>query len=186
MSIAILNEDQKIERIVSAISSVVGQIKSGAAESIAVFKANAVLDDGLLSTINVRQFQILSDEPPSLGGEDRGPNPVELILGAFAACQEIVIKAYAAILGIKVDAVHVETKGNLDLRGFFNVADVRAGFNSVEFVTTISTGEQDEEKLSKLLYFAENRCPVFDILQNPVPVSGTFKFTKENKYVKAS
>lgn len=182
MSIAILNNDRGTGRIVSAITSVVDQIKSDPSASTAVFRASAKLNDGLLSKINVRQFQILSDEPQSLGGLDQGPNPVELILGAFAACQEIVIKAYAAVLGIKVDAVHVETKGNLDLRGFFNVADVRAGFNSVEFITTISTGEDDKEKLSQLLYFAQNRCPVLDILQNPVPVSGTFKFVDENIY----
>ena len=97
------------------------------------------------------------------------------MLGALAACQEIVIKAYAAVFNVNVNSIHVETKGEIDLRGFFNIAEVRAGFNKIEFFTTISTNEQDEAKLSKLLHFAENKCPVLDILQNPVSVSACFQ-----------
>jgi len=36
--------------------------------------------------IHVRDFApIISDEPPSRGGENRGPSPLEYILGALCA-----------------------------------------------------------------------------------------------------
>lgn len=36
--------------------------------------------------VSVRQFPpIVSDEPPSRGGEDRGPTPLELVLVALCA-----------------------------------------------------------------------------------------------------
>ena len=35
--------------------------------------------------LRVRDFTIVSDEPPSRGGEDRGPTPLELVLAALCA-----------------------------------------------------------------------------------------------------
>lgn len=167
-------------RIVSAVSTLVGQIQKSPVQADAQFKARARLDEGFLARIAIRDFDLISDEPPSLGGTNRGPNPVELVLGALAACQEIVISAYAAVLEIKLDGVDVEVKGNLDLRGFLNVADVRPGFNSVEYSTTIRTSETDRTKLQQLVHFAEKKCPVYDILTNPVNVTGQFRFEAVN------
>ena len=78
------------------------------------------------------QFALTIDEPPTLGGTDAGPNPVELVLAALASCQEITYRAYATALGIPLESVSVKLEGALDLRGFFAVKDgVRAGFNDV-------------------------------------------------------
>jgi len=167
------NQDQ----IKQAIGAVTDQIQKDPTASNAEFKANSNLNKGLLANINIRNFDLKSDEPESLGGTDQGPNPVELVLGAFAACQEIVISAYASVLDIEIKNVRVETKGKLDLRGFFNLSDTRAGFNDVEFQTVIETDEDDEEKLKQLEHFAHNRCPVLDIINNPTPVNGSVTFT---------
>ncbi len=67
------------------------------------------------------------------------------------------------------------------LRGFFNVDDnVRPGFNEIEYTTTIATDETDDEKRNQLIYFAQNKCPVLDILQKPIPVSGKVQFSDAN------
>jgi uncharacterized OsmC-like protein len=72
-----------------------------------------------------------------------------------------------------VKKVEVEARGDLDLKGFFNVdSSVRPGFTGVEFVTTIHTEEQDEEKLAQLKHLSDDRCPVLDIIKNEVPVNG--------------
>ncbi len=176
MSREILQEEAVTDRIVSSVSALVQQIDVEPTTAHATFRASAHLNDGVLSNISIRNFNVVSDEPPVLGGTDKGPNPVELILGAFGACQEIVIAAYAAVLGIKIDSVNVDVRGNLDLRGFLNISPVRPGFSDIVYTTTIKTSETDKEKLDQLVYFALNRCPVLDILQNPVPVKGTFEF----------
>jgi len=79
-------------------------------------------------------------EPPNLGGTDTGPNPVEFVLAALAACQEITYRAYATALDIPLESVSVKLEGSLDLRGFFAVKDgVRAGFNEVRGIVNLKS-----------------------------------------------
>ncbi|MCC5926635.1 MAG: OsmC family protein [Bacteroidetes bacterium] len=163
--------------IAGAVHNVVNAIKADHEAAQAQFTATSSLHEGLLADIQIRQFDLIADEPKSLGGTDQGPNPVELVLGAFASCQEIVIAAYAAVLGIEVQRVNVKATGDLDLRGFFNVCDkIRPGFNKVTYETEIITRETDEAKLAQLRFFAQNRCPVLDILQHPVETEGNVTF----------
>lgn len=177
MSNTTVDEKKQREIIAQAVGNVVEQIKQDPEAARAVFKAESSLSEGLFADINIRQFNLKSDEPESLGGTDQGPSPVELVLGAFASCQEIVIAAYGAVLGIPIENVKVTAEGELDLRGFFNVSEqVRPGFKNVTFKTVITTKEQDAEKLEQIKFFAMNRCPVLDILKNPVPTEGDVTF----------
>ncbi|MGF1668956.1 MAG: OsmC family protein, partial [Balneolaceae bacterium] len=98
-----------------AISQVVKKISENPDYAKIAFNATSKLELGFLTDIQVRNFNFKSDEPEGLGGTDAGPNPVEYVLGALAACQEIVIKAHAVALGIDVKEVSVEVEGNIDL-----------------------------------------------------------------------
>lgn len=166
--------DQKLNQ---AVSQVVDQLKKHPEEADAAFSVRSKLEEGFVSKTDIRDFKVISDEPEELGGSNLGPNPVEFVLSALAACQEIVIKAHAGQLGIDVTSVQVEARGDLDLRGFFNVSDdVRAGFNKVTYHTKIETNETDPEKLEKLKQISLDRCPVLDIIQNPVTVEGKVSY----------
>ena len=86
------------------------------------------------------------DEPAALGGQDKGPNPVELILAALGACQEITYRLYADTLGIPLDRVFVSVSGRLDLRGFFAVDEgVRPGFKDVTATVKIDSPAPADE-----------------------------------------
>lgn len=168
---------EKDQQLNQAVSGLINHLKVQPEESEATFSIRSKLEEGFLSRVNVRDFEILSDEPEELGGSNLGPNPVEYVLGALAACQEIVIKAHAGQLGIKLTSVRVEAEGDIDLRGFFNVSDdARAGFNKVRYHTVIETDETDTEKLKELKDISLNRCPVLDIIQNQVTVEGTVSY----------
>ncbi|MDX1636734.1 MAG: OsmC family protein [Balneolaceae bacterium] len=158
------------------INGLTGHLSENPGDAEASFSARSSLQDGFQTTVNIRDFEFASDEPEQLGGTDTGPNPVEYVLGALAACQEIVVKTHAALLDITVNAVEVEVKGDLDLQGFLNISEQRAGFTSVSFETTIDTDEQDSDKLRKLKELTLERCPVLDIIQNPVPVEGKVSY----------
>jgi len=98
-------------------------LRTNPAHALATFSADSRQVEGLRSETKIRQFSLTVDEPPSLGGTDTGPNPVELVLAALATCQEITYRAYATALGIPLDSVSVKLEGSLDLRGFFAVKD---------------------------------------------------------------
>jgi hypothetical protein len=103
----------------ASVQQAIAAVKENPETAVASFRARSVLEHGLKADIKVRNFQFVSDEPKELGGSDEGPNPVEYVLAALAACQEIVVKAYAAVLDIQVHSVSAEVDGDIDLRGFF-------------------------------------------------------------------
>ncbi len=170
----ITNNEQLKENILNLIQG----IQNEPDNANAVFRAKSRLENGFLSDVKIRDFKFVSDEPEDLGGTDKGPNPVEYVLGAFAACQEIVIKAYATVLDIDLKSVEVKVEGNLDLHGFLNLTEERAGFKSVNYKTTIETNDEDPEKLKLLEQLSVDRCPVLDIIKNPVEINGNVEFKK--------
>jgi len=138
-----------------------------------VFRAETKLVDGVNCTAKVRDFnEMVIDEPPLLGGSDKGMNPIELIAAALGTCQEIMYAAYAAVMDIKLDAVTVDVKGRVDLRGLFGLDEsVPAGYSTISYITKISSQEENE-KVEQLVQAVESHCPVLDTLVRPISVSG--------------
>ncbi|MEX0610315.1 MAG: OsmC family protein [Balneolaceae bacterium] len=160
------------EKIIQTIGGVINAVNSDPKNAAATFSVTSKLEKGFHSRINARNFEFISDEPESLGGKNEGPNPVEYVLGALAACQEIAIKAHAGQLGIILKSVKVDVSGDLDLHGFLKLSKARPGFTNVKYTTTIETDESDPAKLQQLKDISFENCPVLDIIKNPVPVAG--------------
>src|SRR5262245_35169803 len=125
---------------------------------------------GLVSEARVRDFRFKIDELPSLGGADSGPNPVELLLAALGACQEITYRLYADTLGIPLNDVSVKVTGRLDLRGFFAVEEaVRPGFRDIHATVTIDSPASADD-IERLKATVDTHCPLLDILRTVTPV----------------
>lgn len=136
----------------------------------ATFGSTSELQDGLCSHVTIRDHSLVVDEPEQLGGDDSGPNPVELVLAALGTCQEITYRAYATALGIPLDKVSVKLEGDIDLRGFFAVDDsVRPGYQKIRGTVHLESSA-GEEALQQLRQAVNAHCPVLDILSKPVPV----------------
>lgn len=176
MSIAETTISTENEILKNSLLNLIKGIQGNPESANATFRAKSKLVNGFLAEVQTRDFKFVSDEPTDLGGTDQGPNPVEYVLGAFAACQEIVIKAYATVLDIDLQSVSVEVEGQLDLHGFLNLTDQRAGFTSLNYKTTVETNEKDTKKLQLLEELSVTRCPVLDIIQNPVEVTGSVSY----------
>jgi uncharacterized OsmC-like protein len=113
------------------------------------------------------EFEVIIDEPKSLGGTDTGMNPVELLLSALGACQAIVARVYAKKFNIKLDNLWIEVEGDLDTDGFLNKSDVRPGYSDIRYNIHIET-DAPREKVEEFVAFIESKCPVGDTIANPV------------------
>ncbi len=152
------------------IADTQARYKADPTEAQFTFRSESALQSGLQSHVSMRDHKLTVDEPKDLGGQDTGPNPVELILGALGSCQEITYRAYATALGIPLDDVSVTLDGDIDLRGFFGVDDsVRPGYGAIKGTVHL-TSTAPEADLEMLRGAVNAHCPVLDILTKGVPV----------------
>ena len=156
-----------------ALSKTVKGIQDNPVMSRVVFEAQTALAEGVRCTGNVRNFPtIVVDEPPELGGQDKGANPVELLLVALGTCQEIMYAAMASMMGIRLDEVKVNLKGSLDLKGLFGMDPaIPPGYQKITYETILRSSAPEEE-LRKLVEAVESHCPVLDTLVRPIDVTG--------------
>ena len=105
------------------------------------------------------------------GGQNAGPNPMDLVLGALTTCQDISYKAYATALGIDLQKVETAAEGDLDLRGFLGVDEaVRKGFQVIRGTVTLTT-DADEATVAKLKGAVDAHCPMCATISEKVPIS---------------
>ncbi|WP_337153626.1 OsmC family protein [Pseudomonas protegens] len=101
-----------------------------------------------------RDFEIAADEPNELLGENTAPNPQELLMAALNACMSVGYAANAAMMGIKIHSLEIETDGTLDLRGFLGIDEsVNPGYDEVSVVIRLHTDASRErvEELHKVV-----------------------------------
>ena len=125
----------------------------------------------LYTETQVREHLVKSDYAEGAGGENQAPNPIELLLSAFAACIEAAFYEFAEHEGITVNSLSADVEGTLDLRGLFMIDGVDAGFKDVRFTLKIDSPD-DERNVRALAEKVIAHCPVVDSLKKPTAVSG--------------
>lgn len=102
----------------------------------------------------------LSDEPEEHGGKDQGPKPTEIFLSSLASCILITIRMYAQRKEWNVGEIQIDlTMKSLE--------------KGVEIIKNIRFSGILEPEQTKRLLEISNRCPVANIISNPVE----FKFS---------
>lgn len=77
---------------------------------------------------------IVIDEPPELLGKDEAPNPQEVLMAAMNSCIMMGYVGQAALLGITLEKLEIETEGDLDLRGLFALDPaIPAGYETIRY-----------------------------------------------------
>ena len=110
-------------------------------------------------TVTVRHHTLVADELPSLGGQDAGFNPGELLLAAVGSCVAITIRMYAGRKGWDLQHVAVDLTGRDE-----------SGVYVIERKLTF-TGSLDDEQRARLADIA-GRCPVSKRVTGPVEIRG--------------
>ena len=76
----------------------------------------------------------------------------------------------AAVMGIPLDEVRVDLRGEIDFRGMFGLdAKVPIRFSRIEYATTL-VSRADDATLRKLAETVEAHCPLLDTFQRPTEV----------------
>jgi putative redox protein len=70
-------------------------------------KATASRQEGFRHTVKIRGHELTVDEPSENGGEDTGPEPLELLAASLASCTAVTMEMYAARKGWDVGGVEV-------------------------------------------------------------------------------
>jgi uncharacterized OsmC-like protein len=126
---------------------------------------------GQEDTSRATEFTIDAGEPAILLGTDTGPNPVEYLLHALAACLTTSLVYVAAARGVHLTEVESTLEGDMDVRGALGLDDdYRNGFERIRVSFKVK-GDAPEEKLREVVARAQARSAVFDIVTNGVPVS---------------
>ncbi|MCW5628844.1 MAG: OsmC family protein [Rhodoferax sp.] len=111
----------------------------------------------------------VSDEPASVGGDDLGPGPYDLLTAALGACTAMTLRMYARHKDWPLDKVTVElTHGKVHAKDCAECETREGKVDRIERVITI-TGDLDAEQRERLLAIAD-KCPVHRTLHSEVLV----------------
>jgi uncharacterized OsmC-like protein len=117
-----------------------------------------------------RHFEIDVDEPVELLGENTAPNPQEMLMTALNACIMVGYVAGAAMKGIRLDKVEIETSGQLDLRGFLGIdASVPPGYEMIRYTVTMK-GDGNEADFREIHETVMKTSPNYFNIARPVRI----------------
>ncbi len=128
---------------------------------ISKMKVSAKMSAGFSTQINCSHPFII-DQPKMAGGNDEGPNPLEIFLSSLPACICAIGRIIANQRRIKLRGIEVEVEGDIDkdfLMG--KTTEGRAGFTEIRSFVDIDADMTKAEKDAFLKDIAL-RCPIAD------------------------
>ena len=117
---------------------------------------------------------LLADEPTSLGGNDLGPNPYDLLLASLGACKGITLRMYANRKQWDLQEIKVHLQHNKIHKEDCESCEDKIGFIDRIKVELEVEGNLDEQQKSRILEISE-RCPVHKTLMNDILIESKLK-----------
>ena len=70
------------------------------------YGSESKLESGFVSEVTLPGGALTIDEPENMpGGQNKGPNPLDVFCASFGTCQEITYKMYATVMGIDLKSI---------------------------------------------------------------------------------
>lgn len=124
-------------------------------------KVAGSIQEGFQTKIDCSQpFTI--DQPSAMGGNDAGPNPLEVFLSSLPACICAIGRIISNQKRLNVRGINATVEGDIDKDYLLGKTDEgRAGFTELRVKVDIDADMTDEEK-EAFLSEIERRCPIAD------------------------
>lgn len=114
--------------------------------------------------------KIIIDQPQAGGGQDEGPNPLDVLLFSLGGCLGTIAAIVAKQERINLRGFDMEIEGDYEsdyLMG--KTTEGRAGFTEIRVSVHIDADLTDEEK-REFFHEVDSRCPTSDNLINETPI----------------
>ena len=122
-----------------------------------------------LTDVVTGKHHILSDEPATLGGEDRGPSPYDFLLAALGTCTAITLRMYADRKKIDLEQVDIALSHQKIHAKDCDECETKTG-KVDEIVRTVKvTGNLTEAQRARLIDIAD-LCPVHRTLRSEIQI----------------
>jgi uncharacterized OsmC-like protein/fermentation-respiration switch protein FrsA (DUF1100 family) len=119
--------------------------------------------------VNAGRHALVADEPVSVGGQDSGPNPYDLLLAALGACTSMTLRLYADQKGLPLERVSVQlSHSRIHAKDCADCETKEGKVDHIDRVLTL-TGNLDAEQRRKLLEIAD-KCPVHRTMHSEIKV----------------
>lgn len=120
--------------------------------------------------VHTATHRFIADEPHAVGGEDSGPTPYDLLLGALGTCTAMTMKMYADRKDWPLEGVSIHLTHDRDhAKDCDHCADPKAKVQSIERAITLTGDGLDEEQRARLMEIAD-MCPVHRTLEGELHV----------------
>ena len=106
-----------------------------------------------------RAGTLVIDEPPFNGGEDKGPDPITLVLAGLVGCTLTTLRMYVRRKGWNIEDIKVDA----------NMVQQREPFRTIIWRTVVVGQAITDEQREKLLYIAVH-CPVAKLLEGEIVI----------------
>ena len=154
-----------VEKWLSGIQEIADPMKG-----LGTVRADAKLVGDQHQEVKIKDYTLTCDEPSSLGGSDKGPNPLEFFMSAVGFCENVTFARFATLRGLEFDSLETSVRGHWDRRGQGEWQGIEPTFKDFVVETRIISSAP-LEKIIEVTRITHMRCPMHASISKIAPVA---------------